>query len=322
MVAKQRAAAKAAGKAGKPLPSLAAVLPDHDVHSLAVVLVRAATAKTTGQAERTRERLAQAVADALGLGCKGPAMLTALRCGASQVVVAAGDGERDDAGGEYGQGGSDGAGGGNRRDRVPEHLRSREDDAEELVLREEESRGEWAALHAALESLRASDPEAAEVVRRRHGMDGVGEAETFEAIAAAPLRCTGRTLCRESARKMYRRAMDLTLRPAATTNSHHAVRPQAPDDTTDHVARGGPPEVVHAPMLARSPSATQSALRIFAARRAAIDGTQPEAERSPVIRRRPARACAALAPLLVGTDDDRHVERAHEAVTLDGEMHA
>ncbi len=55
---------------------------------------------------------------------------------------------------------------------------------------------------SALEQVRVADPEAAEVVRRRHGLDG-GEPETYEEIAATGLACTGRYPCRESVRKLY-----------------------------------------------------------------------------------------------------------------------
>lgn len=53
----------------------------------------------------------------------------------------------------------------------------------------------------ALEGLRMELPEAAEVIRRQHGLDSVGT-ETLDSIAREPLRCSGRKVSRETLRNL------------------------------------------------------------------------------------------------------------------------
>lgn len=254
---------------------------DRGAFMLREVLWKAAIAKKGGQAERVRERLAACVGALLGLECKGPALLTALRHGAAQVVSEAGSGERSDGdsdgGASGGSGGRAGSGGrGGRSDRAPEHLREEADDAEERVAEEQEAGRRRAAAYAALERVRARDPEAAEVVRRRHGLDGAGEPETFEALAAAPLRCSGRRLCRESLRKLYVAATKVMARTAPAMD--------AASDAPVSLPRGAPTTTSPALAVTSNTDAAMAAVRTFAARRAAIEG-----QRSAVVIRRPAR---------------------------------
>ena len=66
-----------------------------------------------------------------------------------------------------------------------------------------------------LDDLRRHDPEAAEVIRRRRGLDGLGEEEALESIAATGLTCTGRTIGRESVRQIQKRGEAVLRRRAA-----------------------------------------------------------------------------------------------------------
>lgn len=250
---------------------------DRGAFGAARVLLLAATAKSGGQAERVRERLAAGVGQLLGLECKGPALLTVLRYGAAQVVSEAGEGERTDGEGD-GAGGEGSGGRSGRLDRAAEHLREEADDAEARAAEEQEAGLRRRAAYAALERVRARDPEAAEVVRRRHGLDGAGEPETFEALAAEPLRCSGRRLCRESLRKLYVAA---TREMAATASEFAEVRGQV---VGLDVAMGEAPVTAPAPHEVpdvEPTDAAMAAVRTFAARRAAID-----AGPSGVVRRR------------------------------------
>lgn len=197
------------GVAAKPAETL---VPSCSVNTVVFNLLRAAEpprrAKTDSE-ERALGRVAAYVAARLGLragkkAVTGSAMLTALRCGAA-VVVGIGTGDHDDAGDDPSSGGGSGGGAGGRCERLPEHLADEAPDPEEQAAEEDEARRTMAALLAALERLRATDPEAAEVVRRHHGMDALGDPETFDGIAARPLHCTGRTRCREGIRQAYER---------------------------------------------------------------------------------------------------------------------
>lgn len=82
-----------------------------------------------------------------------------------------------------------------------------------------------AALVDALADLRATDPEAAEVVRRRHGLDAAGDEETLEQIGER-LHSTGRALCREAVRLAYKRGV------RAMQASTGAVLPNAQDEAS------------------------------------------------------------------------------------------
>lgn len=200
------------GVAAKPAKTLALAITIEAVHAaLAKAAALPARAKTDTGDEAARVRVAAYVAARLGLrnGAKavtGGALLTALRSGTA-VIVGIGTGEHDDAGGD------DGPGAG-RTERLPEHIADEAPDPEEAAAEEDEARRQMAALLAALETLRATDPEAAEVIRRRHAMDVLGDPETLEEIAAAPLRSTGRTRCREGVRQAYERGR-LALKAAA-----------------------------------------------------------------------------------------------------------
>lgn len=185
----------------------------HARHSSTAGLLAAASrrkpprAKNPPTDERSAEQVAEVVARVLGLEvgagkpCTGGALLTALRHGhAPTMVPVAVDGERDGDDGDL----SAGTGVGQTY-RLPVTDAGDEEDA---ALEEEHDRRRHAATLAALASLRAVDPEAAEVVRRRCGLDGVGDGETLEDLASRPLSSTGRVLCRESARKAYKRGVD------------------------------------------------------------------------------------------------------------------
>lgn len=170
-----------------------------------------ARAKNPPCAARAAEQVAAVVVALLGLECgggkpaTGAALLTALRHGhAPTMVPVSTGGERDADGGDAGDNAGGGGGGADHARRLQSNDVV---DVEEAAIEEEHDRRRHAATLAALASLRAVDPEAAEVVRRRHGLDGVGDGETLEEVVAAPLRCTGRTLCRESGRKAYKRGV-------------------------------------------------------------------------------------------------------------------
>lgn len=238
------------------------------------VLALAAKAKSGGQAERVRERLAACVGSLLGLECKGPALLAALRHGAAQVVSEVGSGERSDGEGDGAGAAGDSGGRGGRLDRAAEHLREEADDAEARAAEEQEAGMRRRAAYAALERVRARDTEAAEVVRRRHGLDGAGEPETFEALAAEPLRCSGRRMCRESLRKLYVAALR-EMQEAAAELEQAGIPTDATISTIIVPA-------ANLPASSHPTDAQMAALRTFAARRAAIEGQRS----APVIRRR------------------------------------
>jgi hypothetical protein len=202
------------------LPALLAVNPDLDIPGAITEATRAAMnppkAKTDTGDERSRERVATWAVRLLGFeSATGGGLLTALRFGAATVVSTVGTGERDDSSGSGGGGDSDDGAG--HAHRSPEHLRNNPDDndAEAQAIEEDEARKQWAILLSGLQSLLTVDPEAAEVVRRRHALDGLGDPETLDEIAAAPLRCTARALCRESIRKAYTRGIASLKRAAA-----------------------------------------------------------------------------------------------------------
>lgn len=78
-------------------------------------------------------------------------------------------------------------------------------DLEALAAAEQEATLGRDALYAGLAHLQQHDREGAEIIRRYHGLEG--PEETLQEIADAPLRCTGRTLCRERMRQKYREAL-------------------------------------------------------------------------------------------------------------------
>lgn len=185
--------------------------------------------------ERSREQVAAVVADLLHLDCTGGALLTALRYGAPpQFVSVSVGGERDDADGGDGESRGGGASAGLH------HLHARPDgeDEEDAAIAEAEDRRHMAALVDALADLRTTDPEAAEVVRRRHGLDAAGDEETLEQIGER-LHSTGRTLCREAVRLAYKRGVK------AMRASTGAVLPEEQDEAASPAPRR--PVAVHAP---------------------------------------------------------------------------
>jgi hypothetical protein len=214
--------------------------------------------------EAARERLAAWAAGLLELRCSGSALLTALRHGAP-VFIGVGSGGDDDEDAQ----GTDGAGGAERAAAVlaaPDDFAEAED--------EQEDADRWGRALAALAALRASGdgdmrgPEMAEVVRRHHGLDSIAEGtqgaggESFQSIGESGLACSGRTLAKESVRKIYGRAIDCLRRMAAG---------EAPD--LGEVVR----DEVSAPAAMTDRAA--SALATFNARRAVVQATVATAQR-------------------------------------------
>jgi hypothetical protein len=94
-------------------------------------------------------------------------------------------------------------------------MSSAQEDFEAVIADEEEAALKWRRAATALDELRCADPEAAEVIRRRRGLDGLGEEEALESIAATGLTCTGRAICRESVRQLQKRGEAVLRRRAA-----------------------------------------------------------------------------------------------------------
>lgn len=189
-------------------------------HLIAAANAKPPKSKKPVSDERSREQVAAVVADLLHLECTGGALLTALRYGAPpQFVSVSVGGERDDADSGDGESRGGGASAGLH------HLHARPDgeDEEDAAIAEAEDRRHMAALVEALAALRATDPEAAEVVRRRHGLDAAGDEETLEQIGER-LHSTGRALCREAVRLAYKRGVK------AMQVSTGAVLPEAQDE--------------------------------------------------------------------------------------------
>lgn len=219
------------------LPALLAVDPDLDIPGAIIEATRAAKnppkAKIDTGDERSRERVATWAVRLLGFeAATGGGLLTALRFGAATVVSTVGTGERDDSSSGGGGDSDDGAG---HAHRAPEHLRNNPDDgdAEAQAIEEDEARKQWSTLLGGLQSLLTADPEAAEVVRRRHALDGLGDPETLDDIASAPLRCSARALCRESIRKAYARGI-ASLKRVAAGETLLARHPDDADDADEH----------------------------------------------------------------------------------------
>ena len=227
-------------KTGNPCADLAAVLVDSIEHTwpasdsptlqnlvahgrvLAAANAKPPKSKKPVSDERSREQVAAVVADLLHLDCTGGALLTALRYGAPpQFVSVSVGGERDDADGGDGESRGGGASAGLH------HLHARPDgeDEEDAAIAEAEDRRHMAALVDALADLRTTDPEAAEVVRRRHGLDAAGDEETLEQIGER-LHSTGRALCREAVRLAYKRGVK------AMRASTGAVLPEEQNEAT------------------------------------------------------------------------------------------
>lgn len=86
----------------------------------------------------------------------------------------------------------------------------------------------------ALATLRESDPEAAEVVRRRHGLDAAGDEETLEQIGER-LHSTGRALCREAVRVAYKRGVKAMQALAGVTMPDATAHPSPAIDDDDDI---------------------------------------------------------------------------------------
>lgn len=168
--------------------------------------------------ERARERLAAWCAARLVAldsercpsalrRASGPGLLAALRHGAPVLVqIGSGADDHDET-----MQGFDGEGGGGERQA---EVLAAPDDTEALAD-ETDDRARWSALLAGLATLQATGAtEAAEIVRRHHGLDSVAEdgqgagGESFASIGATGLHATGRVLTKEAVRKIYLRAID------------------------------------------------------------------------------------------------------------------
>ena len=202
--------------------------------------------------EQAREFLAAWVAKVLEIkGASGSGLLAALRHGAP-VFVGVGSGGDDDEDSQ----GTDGAGGVERAAAV---LAAPDDFEREAD--EEEAASRWGRALSALAALRASGdgdlrgPEMAEVVRRHHGLDSIAEGtqgaggESFLSIGESGLACSGRTLAKESVRKIYARAVEALRRIAGGE-----ARPDLGERVVDPPAAT---PVVHVP-----PAATRHAVAV------------------------------------------------------------
>ena len=174
------------------------------------------TGKSTGAAaapveaedpERIRERIGDWLGKRLRLAkASGAGILAALRHGAPVFVqIGAGGDDEDDAQG------TDGAGGLERQAAV-----LAAPDEEAARMEEDLAAKRWQAALDALAALRTSGgKEAAEVVRRHHGLDGIAEdsragtGESFQSIGQTGLACSGRTLNKEAVRKIYQRGIQV-----------------------------------------------------------------------------------------------------------------
>ena len=166
------------------------------------------------QEERSAERILAWAAGILEVEATGSGLLAALRHGApvyiSTVATGADDDDSDDA-----------VGGRSLKDakRVAMACAGDHEDIEAVIAKEEDAALKWRRASTALDELRRMDPEAAEVIRRRRGLDGLGEEEALESIAAAGLTCTGRAICRESVRQLQKRGEAVLRRRAAGTHA-------------------------------------------------------------------------------------------------------
>lgn len=162
------------------------------------------------QEERSAERILAWAAGILEVEATGSGLLAALRHGApvyvSTVATGADDDDSDDAAG--GRGIKDAK-------RVAMACAGDHEDIEAVIAEEEDAALKWRRASTALDDLRRHDPEAAEVIRRRRGLDGLGEEEALESIASTGLTCTGRAICRESVRQLQKRGEAVLRRRAA-----------------------------------------------------------------------------------------------------------
>lgn len=239
---------------------------------------KAAASVDAEDPERARERVADWLADRLRLPkASGSGMLAALRHGAPVFVQVGSGGDDDDA---ETQGAAGDGGGGTERLAA---VLAAPDEADALA-EEEVGRARWQAALAALAALRDSGGrEAAEVVRRHHGLDSLAEdrggqtGESFASIAATGLTSTGRRLTKEGVRKIYQRGL-------AVMTDYIAGRVHAGDlpalfATAEEVAEDcGPVRVPRSPWRPVRP-ATASPVVVPDQPRPVIDGAAWEAFR-------------------------------------------
>lgn len=163
------------------------------------------------QEERSAERILAWAAGILEVEATGSGLLAALRHGApvyvSTVATGADDDDSDDSGNASGRGIKDAK-------RVAMACAVDHEDIEVVIAEEEDAALKWRRASVALDDLRRHDPEAAEVIRRRRGLDGLGEEEALESIASTGLTCTGRAICRESVRQLQKRGEAVLRRRA------------------------------------------------------------------------------------------------------------
>ena len=166
------------------------------------------------QEERSAERILAWAAGILEVEATGSGLLAALRHGApvyvSTVATGADDDDSDDGGSASGRGIKDAK-------RVAMACAGDHEDIEAVIAEEEDAALKWRRASVALDDLRRHDPEAAEVIRRRRGLDGLGEVEALESIASTGLTCTGRAICRESVRQLQKRGEAVLRRRAVAT---------------------------------------------------------------------------------------------------------
>lgn len=171
--------------------------------------------------DRARERVCEVLWPAAKPGAKrvpGKSLLAALRHGAPVFVeVGSGEDVSDDT-----------------CPKAQAEILIAPDEAE-AQAEEEEDRARWSVVLAGLAELRRSAEvakdvrglEAAEIVRRYHGLDSVAEeghtstggpcGESFARIGANGLHCSGRRLTGEAVRRIYRRSIELLRSMAAGT---------------------------------------------------------------------------------------------------------
>jgi len=162
------------------------------------------------QEERSAERILAWAAGILEVEATGSGLLAALRHGAPVYVSTVATGADDDDS-------DDGAKSIKDSRRVSALTCDEHEDIEATIAEEEDAALKWRRASDALTDLRKHDPEAAEVIRRRRGLDGLGEEEALESIAATGLTCTGRAICRESVRQLQKRG-EAVLRRLANVN--------------------------------------------------------------------------------------------------------
>jgi len=168
--------------------------------------------------EHSAERILAWAAGVLEVEATGSGLLAALRHGApvyvSTVATGADDDDSDDAAG--GRGIKDA-----KRVAAVATQACDHEDIEAIIAEEQEAGQKWRRASEALAALHRDDPEAAEVVRRRRGLDGLGEEEALEAIATTGLVSTGRAICRESVRQLQKRG-EAVLRRRAVESTRAA----------------------------------------------------------------------------------------------------